>query len=105
MVHHISLHKFSEEPASEKIEELMRTTRMQLLKVPEVLNVRCGKRIDPNNEWQFFVALDFETTEKRDACFEGPIYTNYMERHIRPAVSISISMDFEMEPYKDVRYS
>lgn len=105
MVHHISLHKFGAEPAPEKIEELMRTTRIQLLKVPEVLNVRCGKRIDPDNEWQFFVALDFESTEKRDICFEGPIYTNYIDKVIRPAVSHTLALDFEMEPYKDVKYS
>ncbi len=105
MVHYISLYKFSEDPAPEIIEELMRTTRIQLLKIPEVLNVRCGKRIDPSNEWQFFVALDFESTEKRNFCFDCPIYTNYIEKFIRPVVSASLTMDFEMEPYKDVKYS
>jgi hypothetical protein len=105
MVHHISLYKFSEEPTPEMLEELMRTTRIQLLKIPEVLNVRCGKRILPENEWQFFVALDFENTERRDFCFDGPIYTNYIDKIIRPVVSAKMSMDFEMEPYKDVKYS
>ncbi len=34
-------------------------TRMQLLKIPEVLNIKCGKRVDPELQWPFFIAIDF----------------------------------------------
>ena len=105
MLHHIRLYKFHSELGMEQLEEVMRATRIQLLKIPEVLHVRCGKRIDPANEWQFFVALDFESTDKRNICFDHPVFTNYLERVLRPVAGESIVMDFEMEPYKDVRYS
>jgi hypothetical protein len=37
---------------------------MQLLKIPEVLNIKCGKRIDPELPWPFFIAIDFESMDK-----------------------------------------
>ena len=47
MVHHIVLYKLKPEVTPARVEEMMMNTRMQLLKIPEVLNIKCGKRIDP----------------------------------------------------------
>ena len=43
---------------------MMRQTRTTLLKIPEVLSVKCGKRIDPECEWPFFLAVDVESMDK-----------------------------------------
>ena len=56
MVYHIVLFKLKPEVTPEKLEEMMMNTRMQLLKIPEALSVKCGKRIDPTNDWEFFLA-------------------------------------------------
>ena len=63
MVHHIVLFNLKPEVTPQKVEEMMMSTRMMLLKIPEVMNLRCGKRIDPENPWQFFIAMDFESME------------------------------------------
>jgi len=47
-----------------RVEEMMMNTRMQLLKIPEVLNIKCGKRVDPELPWPFFIAIDFESMDK-----------------------------------------
>ena len=47
MVHHIVLYKLKPEVTPARVEEMMMNARMQLLKIPEVLSIKCGKRIDP----------------------------------------------------------
>jgi len=42
MIHHLVLFKVKPEFDDEKLECMMRETRIQLLKIPEVLSVRCG---------------------------------------------------------------
>src|SRR5258707_8610368 len=54
MVHHIVLYKLNPEVTPARVEEMMMNARMQLLKIPEVLSIKCGKRIDPENPWPFF---------------------------------------------------
>ena len=74
MVHHVSLFKLNPGVTPEQLETMMMTTRMSLVKIPEVQSVKCGKNIDPKNEWRFFVALDFESLEKLAMTEEDPIY-------------------------------
>lgn len=105
MVHHIVLFKLKSEVTPEKVEEMMMTTRMQLLKIPEALSVKCGKRIDPGCEWPFFIAVEFESMDKLALYREHPIHVKYVEETIRPNVSERLALDYEMEPGKDVRYS
>lgn len=105
MVHHIVLYKLREDINEQDVEEMMMQTRMQLLKIPVVLNVRCGKPIAADCEWKFFMSCDFETMEKLSIFNEDPIYLKYAEEVIKPRISESLAMDFEMEPGKDVRYS
>ncbi len=64
MVHHIVLYKLNPEVTPARVEEMMMNARMQLLKIPEVLSIKCGKRIDPELEWPFFIAIDFESMDK-----------------------------------------
>ena len=49
MIHHIDLYKLAPGVDEERLEEMIRNTRSQLLKIQEVLNLRCGKRVDDDS--------------------------------------------------------
>src|ERR1700730_3670411 len=105
MVHHIVLFKLKPEVTPARIEEMMMNTRMQLLKIPEVLSIKCGKRIDPEIPWPFFIAIDFESMDKFNIFREDPIQVKFMEEIIKPSTADSLSLDFAMDPSKDMRFS
>jgi hypothetical protein len=105
MVHHIDLFKLKPEVTPARVEEMMMNTRMMLLKIPEVLSIKCGKRIDSDLEWPFFIAIDFESMDKYGIFKEDPIHVKFMEEVIKPNTAQSLSLDFEMDPGKDVRFS
>jgi hypothetical protein len=105
MVHHLVLFKLKDHVTTEKVEEMLMQTRMQLLKIPVVLNVKCGKRIDTDNEWPFFLAVDFESMDKLAIYQDDPIHMKFVEEVIKPNTSARMALDYEMEPGKDVRYS
>jgi hypothetical protein len=105
MIHHIDLYKLKPEVTPARVEEMMMNTRMQLLKIQEVLSIKCGKRIDPELPWPFFIAIDFESMDKYGIFREDPIHVKFMEEVIKPNTTDSLSLDFEMDPGKDVRFS
>ena len=105
MVHHIVLYKLKHEVTPARVEAMMMNSRMQLLKIPEVLSIKCGKRIDPEIEWPFFIAIDFESMDKYAIFREDPIYVKFVEEVIKPNTEDSLALDFEMDPGKDVRFS
>jgi hypothetical protein len=105
MVHHITLCKLQPDVSPEKLEQLMMTTRMSLLKIPEILSVRCGKKIRPDSEWPFFVALDFESLEKLAMTEDDAIYMKFVAEVIRPHTTDRLVLNYEMEPGKNVKYS
>jgi Stress responsive A/B Barrel Domain len=105
MVHHVVLFKLKPEVTSAKVEQMMMNTRMNLLKIPEVLSVKCGKRIDGANPWGFFIALEFESMDKLAIYRDDPIHLKYVEEIIKPNTAERLALDYEMEPGKDVKYS
>jgi hypothetical protein len=105
MVHHVELFKLKPEVTPARVEEMMMNTRMQLLKIQEVLSIKCGKRINPDMAWPFFIAIDFESMDKFDIFRDDPIYVKYVEETIKPNVAESVALDFEMDPGKDVQFS
>jgi Stress responsive A/B Barrel Domain len=105
MIHHIVLYKLKPEVTPARVEEMMMNTRMQLLKIPEVLSIKCGKRISADIAWPFFIAIDFESMDKFGIFREDPIQVKFMEEIIKPNTADSLSLDFEMDPGKDVRFS
>ena len=64
MVIQVSLFELRPEVTAEKVEEIMRRTRSQLLQIREVLSVRAGKMIDPAGSWPFMIVLEFESLDK-----------------------------------------
>jgi hypothetical protein len=105
MVHHISLFKLKPGITPARVEEMMMNARMQLLKIPEVLSIKCGKRINGAMEWPFFIAMDFESMDKYEIYAEDPIHVKFVEDVIKPNVSDTLRLDFEMDPGKDVQFS
>ena len=105
MIHHIVLYKLRDGTTEETIEDMMMQTRISLLKIPVVLNVKCGKRISADCQWHFFMCCDFESSEKIDIYRESPIHMKFIEDVIKPHTTERLAMDFEMEPGKDVKYS
>ena len=105
MVHHIGLYKLKPGVTPEESEEMMMNARMQLLKIPEALSIKCGKRIEPEMDWPFFIAMDFESMDKYAIFREDSIYVKFMEEVIKPNTEDSMVLDFEMDPGKDVRFS
>jgi hypothetical protein len=105
MVHHIVLYRLKPEVTPARVEEMMMNARMQLLKIPEVLSIKCGKRIDPEMDWPFFIAIDFESMDKFAMFREDSIYVKFVEEVIKPNTADSLVLDFEMDPGKDVQFS
>src|SRR5256885_5042565 len=95
MIHHVVLYKLKPEVTPARVEEMMMNTRMQLLKIPEVLNIKCGKRVDPELPWPFFIAIDFESMDKFAIFREDPVFVKFMEEIIKPNTADSLSLDFE----------
>lgn len=80
-------------------------TRIQLLKIPEILSVRCGKTIDPKAEWPFFIALELESTEKLAIVEDDAIYMKFVADVIKPNTSERLFLNYETEPGKSTKYS
>ena len=105
MVHHIVLYRLKQEVTPARVEEMMMNARMQLLKIPEVLSIKCGKRIESEMPWPFFIAIDFESMDRYEIFREDPIHVKFMEEVIKPNTADSLPLFFEMDPGKDVRFS
>ena len=105
MVHHIMLFKLKPEVTPQELEDMMRQTRISLLKISEALSVKCGKSVDPNNDWGLFIAADFESMEKLATYEEDAIYIKFVEEVIKPNTENRVALNYEMDPGKDVKYS
>jgi hypothetical protein len=109
MVHHVVLCKFktglTAAAESRVVEELMRQTRSRLLRIPECLTVQCGKRIESDNDWGFFFSVDYETLAKMRLAQKSPAYGKFLQEVIDAYAIEQLSMTYELEPGKKVKYS
>ena len=81
-------------------------TRRRALKIPEVSNLRVGKRVDTtNNPHTFFFSFDVENMDKLAYIHENAVFVQFEKQILGPFVASSKVFDYEMEPGKDVRYS
>ncbi len=105
MVHLVVLCKLQAHVTQERLEELARKARIQLLKIPEVLQVRAGKRIENDNAYPYFYSVDVESLEKLAMYRDDPNQVKFVEEVIKPNTRERLEMVYELEPNKDVRYS
>src|SRR5882672_11014754 len=100
MIHHIVLYKLKPEVTPARVEEMMMNTRMQLLKIPEVLNIKCGKRVDPELPWPFFIAIDLKWMAESPFSGEAPFVVMFMEKIKKPNAPVSQTTDSERDQEK-----
>ena len=106
MVHQVILGKLKTELSADTVEKVMVEARIRLLKIPEIRNLSCGKKIDEKgNPHDFFIAMDFENLSKMRVAADSPIYHQFVAQIMEPYVAKQTSFEFEMEPGKDVSYS
>ncbi|MEM6885272.1 MAG: hypothetical protein AAF571_09585 [Verrucomicrobiota bacterium] len=106
MVHEIHLFQVKATELDETLETMMVETRIRLLKIPEVMNLTCGKAINKaDNAYQFYIAMDFENMAKRDLAHDSAVFIKYEKQVLQPHVTDSELLQYEMEPGKDVTYS
>src|SRR5471032_2844959 len=106
MIHHLVLLTIKAEVIPSKLEEIMVETRIRLLKIPEVNNLRVGKRVDTtNNPHACFFSFDVENMDKLAYIQENAVYVQFEKQILGPFISAQKIFDYEMEPGKDVRYS
>lgn len=83
----------------------MRQTRSRLLRIPECLTVQCGKGIEPYNAWAFFFAVDYETRDKLRLAQGKPAYGKFLREVIVSRAAEQLSLTYELDPGKNVKYS
>ena len=105
MVHLVVLCKLNENVSEDELEEMSRSARSQLLKIPEVLSVRSGKRVKPDNEWPFFYSVDIDSMDKLMMFRDDPIFIRFVEKFIKPNTWNVQELIYELDPGKDVKYS
>ena len=106
MIHHLVLLTTKPEVIPTKLEEIMVETRIRLLKISEINNLRVGKRVDTmENSYTFFFSFDVENMDKLAFVYDNAVYTQFEKQILGPFVAVWKTLDYEMEPGKDVRYS
>jgi hypothetical protein len=81
------------------------TTRMRLLKIPEIPcgPLREGDR--PKGDYPFFISLEFESMEKLQMTQEDAIYMKFISDVVRANTAERLVLNYEMEAGKNVKYS
>ncbi|MEO8615188.1 MAG: Dabb family protein [Luteolibacter sp.] len=105
MIYHIVYFQLKPEVDVALMEELVRTSRSLLLKIPEVLSVRSGRNVVLESQWQFFFSIEVDSLEKLKITRDDPFYLKFEEKYIKPNTSSQFSMDFELDPSKKLKYS
>jgi hypothetical protein len=105
MIDHVALYKLKPEVDDPKLEEMVRATRSNLLKVPEILSVRSGRNVNQESEWGFYLSLEVESLDKLAMVQDSAEYIRFIEKYIRTQTDAEHIFNFEMDPAKDLRYS
>jgi hypothetical protein len=105
MIYHVVYFQLKPEAEKNTIEELVRTSRSLLLKIPEVLSVKSGRNLDPNSQWQFFFSIEVGSLDKLKTTVDDPYYIKLVEKYLKPSTSNYFAMDYELDPSKDLKYS
>ncbi|YCM43907.1 Dabb family protein [Verrucomicrobiaceae bacterium 227] len=105
MIFHLLFFKLRPEVTESGIEDMIRSSRSILLKISEVLSVRSGRAIDPKSEWPFFIALEFESLDKKRIFEDDPQFFKFQQVIVEQKTTATFQMDFETDPSKDLKYS
>jgi len=98
MIHHIVLYKPNPGVTAEQLETIMMRTRMQLLKISVASSVRCGRLLEENGEWPFFLAVDFDSRERLAMFKDDPVYIKFVEETIKPNMRDHLELVYDADP-------
>lgn len=105
MIDHIVFHKLAPGVDETRLEEMVRSTRSILLKIPEILSVRSGRNTDVQSEWPFYYSLEVESLDKLRMVQEDPLFLRFLREVVEANTAGEEAFRFEMDPSKDLRYS
>lgn len=105
MIHHVAYFQLKPEVDAAMVEELVRVSRSLLLKIPEILSVRSGRNLDRDSQWPVFVAIEVESLEKLRIVFDDPFHIKFIEKHVKPNIVNQFTLNFELDPSKNLKYS
>lgn len=105
MIHHVALFQTLPHVDEAKLAQMMIAARVSLVKIPEVAGVRCGKNVDKDSPWGFFVAIEVDNMDRLRVVKEDAIYIKFLADVISPNVSEQFVANYEMEPGKSVKFS
>lgn len=105
MICHLLFYKLRPEVTESGIEEMIRSSRSMLLRIPEVLRVSSGRAIDPKSEWPFFISLEFGSLDKKRIFEDDPMFLKFQKSVVSKNTVACFQMDFETDPSKDLKYS
>ena len=77
MIHSVTLYRVRPEVDETKLDQMMISARVSMLKIPEVQGVRTGKNVEAGAAWGFFVALDVESLDRLKLVHEDAIYIKF----------------------------
>jgi len=98
MIHHIVLYKPNPGVTAGQLETIMMRTRMQLLKISVASSVRCGRLLEENGEWPFFLAVDFDSRERLAMFKDDPVYIKFVEETIKPNMRDHLELVYDADP-------
>lgn len=105
MIQQIRFYKLQDHVDEAQLIEMIRMSRSILLKIPEILSVRSGRSIQPDADWPFFVALEYDSLDKKRIAEDDPVFLKFHKVITKPHTSTSYLMDYETDPSKDLKYS
>lgn len=105
MIHHVVFYQLKPETDQKQVEEILRTCRTMLLKIPEILQVKSGRNLDTASPWHIFVALEVESREKLRILKDDPFHIKFTSMIVGPHIETTWEMDFELDPARDLKYS
>lgn len=105
MIDHIVFYRLKPEVDETRLEEMVRSTRSILLKIPEVLSVHSGRNVDDESPWPFFFSVEVESLDKLRIVEDDPLFLRFLRDVIAPNTDGEEAFNFEMDPSKDLRYS
>ena len=105
MIHHAVYFQIKPEVDAAGIDEMIRTSRSLLLKIPEVLSVRSGRNLDRDSQWQVFVAIEVGSMDKLRIVLDDPFHIKFVEKLVKPNTLADFTLNFELDPSRDLKYS
>jgi hypothetical protein len=105
MIHHVALFQVQPHVDEAKLDQMMISARMSLVKIPEVAGVRSGKNVDARSAWHFFFAIDVDNLERLKLVHQDSIYIKFLADVISPNVTEQFAANFELEPGRSITLS